>query len=170
MKKFILKNHKQFNIMELTEQRYNELCTRAIKEARNLRKFATKEEINSLEFKTFDANSPEDCIYGQMTSDCFSKRSKNLIINCCEKVYIAEGGCLIERAELNGKPYHKMQRTNGYGYFSPIEVLILQGDKNNQKENGRRIIEYLKSGYRFLGFTFFSKPLEFLPFSKIITE
>jgi hypothetical protein len=154
--------------MELTEQRYNELCTRAIAEAKNLKKFAKRKEINRLNYLKFKPTTIHGCIYGQMTTNCFSKRSKILINKCCEKVYVTPGN--IKKAQLNGKPSLKMERDCGVGHFSPIEVLILQGTISNQLENGRRIIEYLKSGYRFLGFTFGGKPLELLPFSKIITE
>lgn len=52
------------------------------KEAENLRKYATKEELEKLDFDKLDSSDRTRCIYGQMTGNCFSQRSAELINNC----------------------------------------------------------------------------------------
>lgn len=58
------------------------------KEAANLKKNATKEELAKLDFDRLDGDSPYSCMYGQMTGHCYSNRASELIFNCCERVYI----------------------------------------------------------------------------------
>jgi hypothetical protein len=52
------------------------------KEAEALRVHATKEELNKLDFENLDYSDRTRCIYGQMTGNCFSLRSAELINNC----------------------------------------------------------------------------------------
>jgi len=58
-----------------------------IKEATNLKQYATVEELLKLDYDNLDGNSGNNCIYGQMTGDCETERSFELISECCELVY-----------------------------------------------------------------------------------
>ncbi len=53
-------------------------------EIKMLKIHATKEELNKLNFKTFDPCKKNRCIYGQMTGQCNSERAKELIGKCCK--------------------------------------------------------------------------------------
>lgn len=52
------------------------------KEAEALRVHATKEELGKLNLDYLDSTDRTRCIYGQMTGNCFSQRSAELINNC----------------------------------------------------------------------------------------
>ncbi len=62
-------------ITERLEQLVNE-------EALNLKKYATKEEIEKLDFTKLDPQDHRLCIYGQMTGHCANKRSIELQNKC----------------------------------------------------------------------------------------
>ena len=62
-----------------------EFYDRVKKEVNKLRKLATKEELNRLNVDTLSAFSTSSCIYGQITTDCFSDRAAELIEKCCVK-------------------------------------------------------------------------------------
>jgi hypothetical protein len=53
-------------------------------EVRNIKKFATKEEIANLNSTKVFPLSNINCIYGQMTGYCFNERAVELIRQCCE--------------------------------------------------------------------------------------
>lgn len=79
------------------------------KEARALKKNATKEELSKLDFKTFSPQYPDRCVYGQMTGDCFSKRAHRLIKDCCIRLVDNEKFSPLFKPEtiynaVNGKP------------------------------------------------------------------
>lgn len=52
-------------------------------EVKTLRKLATKNEINNLDFKSFSPKAEHSCIYGQMTGYRASKRAKELMDKAC---------------------------------------------------------------------------------------
>jgi hypothetical protein len=54
-----------------------EIILESVLELRNLRTFATQDEINRLGNLVI-ADDPRQCIYGQMTGSCFSFRAKEL--------------------------------------------------------------------------------------------
>lgn len=65
-----------------------------VKEALNLIKYATKQEIRNLNLKTLDVCDSYKCIYGQLTGDYFSDRSI-FLRNKCVKKYI-DVGCICD--------------------------------------------------------------------------
>lgn len=71
----------------MIDQKLKELV---VKEALNLRKYATKKEIRNLNLKTLNIRNSCKCIYGQLTGDYFSDRSK-FLMNKSVKKYITVG-------------------------------------------------------------------------------
>lgn len=119
-----------------------------IEEATNLRKKLTKGEKEQLDFGTLDSTSRFDCLYGQTTGNCNSKRAISLIRSCCSRVYDAgkNDNDWITSATLNGSSKGKKRVIPGgfwdkIAFFSPIEILIhLKG----QKRNTKKLIQYIK--------------------------
>jgi len=115
-----------------------------IQEAKNLKRYATKNELSYLDFDNLKPDNKGGCIYGQMTGNCFSRRAEDLIIRCAPRVYkinsVGQTPALygLINNRLNGKPSYEKAR---YTYFSPIEVFIYN---NRNKENNKRLIDYLK--------------------------
>jgi len=64
----------------------SEFINDVIKEVKSLKKHATKRELSKLDFTTFNQQDPKECIYGQMTGDCESDRSKKLMDKSCIRV------------------------------------------------------------------------------------
>lgn len=108
-------------------------------EAKNLKKFATKKELNKLNIETFDAKQGGSCIYGQMTGSCYSHRASSLIRKCATRIFLTdynETENILSR-KLDGSPKRK---SRSY-FWSPIEVFVYgRGDRTNKK-----IISYLKN-------------------------
>ena len=133
------------------------LAELVVKEATKLKKEATKKELDSLsvDLNKLDPDNTEQCIYGQMTSDCFSKRANKLIVKCAERVYnIPENvrnNCIAESV-LNGKPKSVDVRDT---YFSPIEVYIFLSRSNKGKQ---ALLDYLKGIRKTLKPTDLYKP------------
>lgn len=123
------------------------------KEAANLKKYATKDELGKLDFKSFSPASTYRCIYGQITGYCFSERAGNLIIQCAERVYENNGACFVHDFPVNGKPKgaRGVSDSDSADYYSPIEVFILQL-KNIVNGNNERLIKYLKGETKTLKF------------------
>jgi len=130
-----------------------------IKEAKSLRKLATVEERNRLNFQKLDFSSKFECIYGQMTSNCFSKRAKELIEKSCSRVYSTKTGDNWEEYKLNGTPIGKYRKEDGAvnigfskertSYFSPIEVFIARGNNWRSGAN-ERLVKYIKGEIKTL--------------------
>jgi len=99
-----------------------------IEEATNIKKYASLSEIERLDISTLDPQSTSDCVYGQMTGNCHSKRAIELIELCASKVYHAPDGFPRESKELNGAPTSISRRGDNYEtkYWSPVEVFIDQ--------------------------------------------
>ncbi len=120
-------------------------------EAKNLMKFATKEERNNLNFNGFAPQRTTGCIYGQLTGHCFSARAEELIKKCASKVYHASAtmniGFLSDK--LVGSPDQRERykcasgRLTTTDFFSPIEVFVYL--KENQISGANEyLIKYLK--------------------------
>lgn len=61
----------------------NEELKRAVlKEVEALKKHATPEQISELNLLEIDPNSSTNCIYGQMTGNCFSVETAELVRLC----------------------------------------------------------------------------------------
>lgn len=106
------------------------LRKQVIKEALNLRKYATKEEISKLNINTLNTMESDLCIYGQMTGDCFSERAIELL-NKCAKPISNMCGQYIE-------PFYKKRKFEYTSdrYFSAIELYInLKGAKKDDLIN-----------------------------------
>jgi hypothetical protein len=126
------------------------------KEARALKKTATVEEIDSLDFQHFNPESPSGCIYGQMTGNCRSKRASELIFNCCKRyvdmppddhAYALPTNFDEMKECINGekipgvKSAHDLyeKRDDTIWHFSSIEAYIMMPDAKSAN-----LIDYLK--------------------------
>ena len=113
-----------------------------------LKKHATLQELEKLDFYWFDPNKTENCIYGQMTGSCTNERSKELMTLCCEKVLDNSNAAIqLEKTfknfshlffnSNNSKSWYGQNRN--LSFLSALEVYIsLKGAKNEE------IIKYLK--------------------------
>lgn len=113
----------------------------ATSEARKLKKFATKEEINRLNLKTLNPEYQFECIYGQMTGNCFCDRSHDLIRECATKLYEIQKERM-ETAVINGSPKKTNLQNRRAHYYSPIEALIF--GMNGGRKAQKKIIAFLK--------------------------
>lgn len=111
-----------------------------IKEAINLKKYATKKQLSKLNIKTLDPDQTDLCIYGQMTGDCNSAEAQKLIIQCCDRVYSTRNAVsdILKKAKLSGKPEEIFGRRI-YKYISPIEAFIYRYPEYNGE-----LIQFLK--------------------------
>lgn len=114
-----------------------------IDEAKNLKKFATPEELNKLNINKLISTSSTHCIYGLMTESCYSERATSLIKQCAKRVYHYESGISPGKCKrLNGTP-KKFEITDRWGptpFWSPIEVFIDRGSD----EMNAKLIAFLK--------------------------
>ena len=125
-------------------------------EIESLRKNATEQEKDNLDFRTFYPNNFENCIYGQMTGDCRSPRAKELMDKSCVRVMDIElfgnvyGSNYEDKAfNVNGKYKSEKSwvdddteyynRNRQMNYLSVLEGYILL--KNAKSEN---ILAYIK--------------------------
>jgi hypothetical protein len=87
-------------------------------EADGIRKYASSEEINRLDFTRIAPKSKSLCIYGQMTGDCYSARAYELL-NLCTKPYSRTAHMVVKtRVESFETPRD----------FSPIETYLCFAD------------------------------------------
>lgn len=112
-----------------------ELYELVIEEATNLKKFATKEELNKLDFNTLAPSSINKCIYGQMFDGCNSLRAIELIKKCCNKVYNSNDE-LIKPKDIYRAPFK-------FNCWSPIEKFLYY--KENWNYNVSNLVQFLKS-------------------------
>lgn len=121
-----------------------------INEAIALRKHATKEERGRLDFSKLRVMSQWECIYGQITGDCFSRRAAELIALCCTRYFhsgaVRHGnymGQVIDNANGTKKPIDFISTRSGnalgYKYYSAIEAYITLPDAKN-----KNLIAYLR--------------------------
>jgi hypothetical protein len=135
---------------EITPQ---ELIKLVKEEAKYLKINASIEELERLDFETFNPQKYAKCIYGQMTGDCDSERSVELIQNSCVRVTRSRD-YNPKDTTLNVNPF----QTKRCYYFSPIELFV--GLENNKGEtvnqyNGNNIIliNYLQGKTETLEFS-----------------
>lgn len=112
------------------------LVKEVCKEAAKLRENATSRELNKLAFSSLNPQSPERCVYGQMTGGCYSPRAEELIRRCASLVIdagnaLSNVSCKWERGRK--KELHESN------VWSPIEVYIVQDGADN-----KTLIRYLK--------------------------
>jgi hypothetical protein len=121
-----------------------------IKEAKNLKKLATPEELNQLNFDRLHPQSEYRCVYGLMTGHCFSDRANLLISECAPRVYIhtpeAEENDKILAKTLNGKLKEPRKEMI---HWSPIEVFIFK-KKNQESGANERLVKYIKGEIKAL--------------------
>lgn len=112
-----------------------------ISEAKALKKHSTPEERKRLNFTWLFPTSASQCIYGQMTHNCFSDRAVELIQKCAKRVYNthSDGVSATTKRNLNGSPKKKSR----FSYWSPIEVFIA-GKRKNQSKYNEKLIQFLK--------------------------
>lgn len=110
-----------------------------VEEATKLKKKALKRELKNLDFNYLDLESKFNCIYGQMTGNCFSPRATNLIKSCAKRVFHHNHNIAIKNSKLNGSP-KKLSRLD---FFSPIEVFIDQRI-NQRNGNNKLLIDFLQ--------------------------
>jgi len=116
-----------------------------IKEAKNLKKFARKEELNNLNEHDFMPKSSYKCIYGLLTGDCKSSRAIELIESSCSRVYKA--GYLNDDDILSNKLNGSPKKSYRGAYWSPIETYIFP---EKRKEAAIRLLKYLKGEIKTL--------------------
>lgn len=107
-----------------------ELKRLVIEEATNLKEYATKKELERLDFNYLDPNTPHRCIYGQITGNCFNERAIELL-NKCTNPYSRGLFLPSKSTELD---FDTISRD-----FSPIELYISLGLSNK-----RILIDFLK--------------------------
>lgn len=120
-----------------------------IKEAAYLKEFATKEELNKLDFNELDPAHVNKCVYGQMTGNCTSERAIALIEQCALRVY-EQVDYPHQSTKLNGSPVGLRRTWANMAYYSPIEVWI---DRNIPEFN-KNLIAYLKGEKKTLRATY----------------
>lgn len=108
-----------------------ELKEAALKEAQLIKKHATPEQLNNLQYRMLSPIDSELCVYGLMTRDCFSKEALVLIRKCA----IPWSDSLFDESE---------SANDGFGQehirsFTAIEAYICRADAKL-----RSLIEYLK--------------------------
>lgn len=127
-----------------TTYTFDQLKEDVRKEAEALRVHATAEERGRLDIKELDPSGVTDCIYGQMTGCCYSRRAALLIHKSCVQFFA--NGMLPDmeddnvdmeriRSNVNGKKVKGFvkARTNLEGtHYSAIEAYILLPEAKNE--------------------------------------
>ena len=132
-----------------------------VSEAKNLRKYATKEELTKLNINEFNPKSQYGCIYGLMCNTCYSKRAEELIVKSAKRVYKFDDFSGLPNKQflsktLNGKPkfdgrysIDKESCELHETFFSPIEIFVYK-EKNQKSGANERLIKYLKGEIKTL--------------------
>ena len=137
---------------------YNKLISLVKKEAENLKKYATINELLNLDLNRLDGLDQNYCIYGQLTTNCYSVRASELISLCTKKVYdirkideeYNNWGNLIKNQTIKPFDRFKLFKTQIIGgFFSPIELFI---NLDNNHNNSKILIEYLQGKINTLEF------------------
>lgn len=97
------------------------------KEIKALKFNATKRELNKLNFDEFDHTSKFNCIYGQMTGHCRSKRAKELT----PKIFAAKATFYLHFREVDVR--------DGLWFTALEHYLFWANDKTK-----KNIIDYLQ--------------------------
>lgn len=113
-------------------------------EADNLKKFATRKELDRIDFYSINAGSRTKCIYGQMTGNCISDRAEELIFKCATNTYEGHDEAInvdIKDSELIGPPTESNRFICNFKFFTPIEKFLYVADFSQIK----KLVSYLKN-------------------------
>lgn len=131
-------------------------------EAARLRKNATADELDHLDFESFNPGSDTDCIYGQMIGYCRRPRAVELIRKCATRIVkvvnpdVGNGNGLdnvsCELAFGAKETFERRTKDKPFwgevNYFSPIETYIAQDGADN-----KQLIAYLRGEIETLDLT-----------------
>jgi hypothetical protein len=122
-----------------------ELAAMAVEEAVKLKGLAKEEELENLDPLWLDVNSPHDCIYGQLTGDCYNSRATFFLNKCAVPIAhdAPKPNTPWRKAaeKLSERKVKRFQRTpDGWrNRYSAIELYIcLKGAEND------KLIRFLK--------------------------
>lgn len=130
---------------------FDDLKSDVKKEAEALRVHAKKNELAKLDIEALDPSGVTDCIYGQMTGCCYSRRAAILIDKCCVRFFknhmlpdMEDDKVDMERIQrsVNGqkvKGFVKARTNIGGPHYSAIEAYILLPEAKNAN-----LIAYLR--------------------------
>lgn len=123
-----------------------------------LKKHSTKAEKNRLNFDKFSPHVAQQCIYGQITGDCRSKRAHELMELSCVKIFdLSASDCdiIYESMHMNTVLKYVTGPFKSQGWDKPLSYIpklinryfdylsVLEGyiqlDRNNKE-----IIQYIK--------------------------
>lgn len=135
-----------------------ELIELVRKEADALRAHATQEEKDKLNIRTLDPQNMHNCIYGQMTGSCYSRRAHTLLDVCAVKMITPKmyhltksyGICKIEDKDISDSLGTDDRGRN----YSPIETFIVI-QKNITNGNNERLMDYIQGKTNELEFELF---------------
>ena len=113
------------------------LKQRVLEEATLLKQHATPEEIKSLDLNTIEPNHFDQCIYGQMTGNCYSERAHELLAKCAIWPYSIELDTYV-KTQMGVTRWIKFRKFDG-GAFSPIEYYIY-----HRPDKISVLVDYLK--------------------------
>lgn len=108
----------------------------------NLRKHATKDEIDKLVRERFFPTNRRHCVYGQMTGDCFSTRAHELIRLCAP--VMLEGHLRFDTVFKKVAISTVETRKDGRMAYSPVEVLLMLYYGKGKFEKFTHILNFLK--------------------------
>lgn len=128
-----------------------DLVADVIIEANNIKKFANPKEIEKLNFDHLQPSHRKNCIYGQMTGDCFNMRAATLIEKCTHRYF--ENGLIPVMSDQLVNMDRIAKNVNGTSvenfiharsqewdtHYSAIEAYILLQGANN-----KNLIEFIK--------------------------
>lgn len=109
------------------------------KELDYIKLHATDEEKSKLDFSTFDHSFGTNCIYGQMTGKCDSRRARELYTKTFNRI----GG---QNFSINPRlKFNEMLMVGGDGYTALEKYLFLVATPNdNKSKKHKEIIDYIK--------------------------
>ncbi len=113
-----------------------------IKEIEALKENANKEQKTKLIFATFIPDKPEQCIYGQMTGDCWSLEAAELIEKCnpgLTQVFSFIGD--ISWLKTYPKKEASKEKRQKYSYITLLEQFIVI---EKYKKYNQNILSYIK--------------------------
>jgi len=120
-----------------------------------LKTHATSEEKARLNFAVFDYESAYNCIYGQLTGKCTSKRAKQLMDLCCISVVTSESRFLklknisisnkefIVNVEYKGQTWGDDGSWRGYFFRTYEQLSALEGYIYCKGAKNKKIIDYI---------------------------
>lgn len=113
------------------------LKQRVLEEATLLKQHATPEEIHKLDVDWIDPTNFEQCIYGQMTGNCYSERAHELLAKCAVWPYSIELDGYV-KTQMGVTRWMNFRNGSSNG-FSPIEYYIY-----NRPDKIPVLVNYLK--------------------------